>query len=617
MDPRAGSVTPDAFLVPTLDQEVIDNFNCLKNDGDFCDPRRVELEPFVQPFAYLQDADTATDRFGTPIARPVADLAAEGMPFSNAGRPHQRFNEFYPQKAYEVHVRLFPWRFHPDLAPSNLYGYSDLSPGPLYKANYGVPIVVRQYNDLYAGGDGSGFGRPETITHLHNAHTASESDGFPGDFYPGIPTQTTHVGPDGLAGDQTDPGPDGVMGTADDFVYNDDILIDAVDPGPDAILGNEDDFLTGTVGEFHDHHYPNILAGGDPNEALNTLWYHDHRGDFTAQSTYKGLVGMYLLYDEVDSGDENDPNPNALRLPSGDYDVPMVFADKSFDDSPDHQLFMDVFNTDGFLGNHVTVNGAVKPYMEVARRKYRLRLLNAGPSRFYQFVLSNGEDLVMIANDGNLLASPVPMPEGVKITPAERMDVVVDFSNTQIGDTIYLVNVMDQWHGAGPTNIILDADEGDQVIEFRITGDAADPSQVPNHLRDRTDIEAHEVERTRVFEFDNQTDGWTINGRQFDANRVDEEVPVGSTEKWILRNMAEDWEHPVHIHLEEHQLVSRNNQPPPEHEQGRKDVTAIGPGEEVVLRIRVRDWTGRYPIHCHNTVHEDHAMLIRWDVVDP
>lgn len=582
----------DAFLVPTLDQEVIDNFNCLQTTGDYCDPRRVELEPFVQTLPFLQDADTATDRFGNPVL--VDNLP--GMPFSNSGRPHQRFDDFFPDKLYEVHVRLFGWRFHPDLAPSNVYGYSDMSPGPLYKAHYGEPIVVRQYNDLDVGGDGSGFGRPETITHLHNAHTPSESDGFPGDFYPGlVPT--------------VDAGLDGVLGNEDD------IEVGAVHPGPDYIMGTDDDYLTGLTGEFHDHHYPNVLAGGDPNEALNTLWYHDHRGDFTAQNTYKGLVGMYLLFDEVDSGDETDPNPNALHLPSGDYDIPMLFADKSFDDTPEHQLFMDVFNFDGFLGNHVTVNGAVKPYLEVDRRKYRLRLLNAGPSRFYQFVLSNGEDLVMIANDGNLLQHPVDMPEGVKVTPAERMDVIVDFSDAEIGDTIYLTNVMDQWHGAGPTGIVLPEDEGDRVIEFRVTGDADDPSEVPDCLRERSTIEEDEVERTRVFEFDNQTDGWTINGRQFDANRVDEEIPAGATEKWILRNTAKDWEHPVHIHLEEHQIVSRNGEPPPVFEGARKDVTVIGPEEEVVVRIRIRDWVGRYPMHCHNTVHEDHAMLIRWDVV--
>ena len=641
----------DAFLVPTLDQEVIDNFNCLQTTGDFCDMRRVELEPFVQKMPRLKNADFAKDRFGNRIRKWNPNNWPDDMPFSNAmpeddtggqwidgeriysedrpAREHQLFDEFFPEKYYEVHVRLTPWKFHPDLAPSMVYSYSDMSPGPLYKARYGEPIVVRQYNDLNVNGDGTGFGRPETITHLHNGHTASESDGFPGDFYPG-------VGAPGSPGQLTmDPGADGQMGTADD------LEIGTQHPGADYIWGTEDDYLTGQFGQYHDHHYPNVLAGfrddprwahvvhngmeppadlGDPNEALNTLWYHDHRGDFTAQSTYKGLVGMYILYDDVDSGNEWDWDPDALRLPSGRFDVPMLFADKSFDDSPDHQLFMNIFNFDGFLGNHVTVNGAVKPFMRVRRRKYRFRMLNAGPSRFYNFKLYNattGEEvpMTMIANDGNLLPHPTDMDDGVEIAPAERMDVVVDFRQFRRGDRVYLVNAADQWHGAGPTGINLDAAESDRVVEFRVGRWRFDPSRVPNTLRERTDIEEDEIERERVFEFDNQSDGWTINGKQFDAFRVDEEVQIGSTERWILRNTAADWEHPVHIHMEEHQIVSRDGEAPGPDEAGRKDVTVIGPQEEVVVRIKIRDWTGRYPLHCHNTVHEDHAMLIRWDIV--
>ncbi len=384
--------------------------------------------------------------------------ALPGMPHSAVGRPHQRFDEFPPDKLYEMHARPFKHRFHPDLPESTIWGYglgpdidgNTFSPGPLFKARYGEPIVVRIHNDLPPEGAPDGFGIPEVITHLHNAHTASESDGFPGDFYP--------------------------------------------------------------VGEFHDHHYANILAGGDPREALNTLWYHDHRADFTAQNTYKGLVGQFWLYDEVDSGDENDPNPQALRLPSGEFDVPMIFADKTFDTTPDHQLFMDIFNFDGFLGEHVTVNGAVQPFFEVARRKYRFRILNVGPSRFYKFALSNGAQLTVIANDGNLLPHPVEVG-GVRITPAERIDIVIDFSGAAIGDVIFLVNVMDQFQGSGPTEIELPLDEAERVVQFRVNRNAPDPSRVPDNLRERPEISEDEIVRTRVFEFDRETDGWTINGK--------------------------------------------------------------------------------------------------------
>ena len=323
----------------TVDPNIIDQFNCLQQTGDFCHKLRLDLTPFIQAMPIMPDADDVVQ---------VSDLP--GMPHSAVGRPHQRFDEFEPVKLYEMYARPFQHRFHPDLPKSTIWGYGPgpdhntqaYSPGPLFKARYGEPIVVRIHNALPEQGAPDGFGIPEITTHLHNHHTASESDGFPGDFYP--------------------------------------------------------------VGEFHDHHYANILAGGDPREALATLWYHDHRADFTAQNTYKGLVGQFWLYDELDSGDENDPNPNALRLPSGEYDVPLMFADKTFDATSGHQLFMDVFNFDGFLGEQYTVNGAVRPYVEVARRKYRFRMLNTGPSRFYKFALSTGEQITVIANDGKPFA---------------------------------------------------------------------------------------------------------------------------------------------------------------------------------------------------------------------
>src|SRR5437762_2487047 len=127
-------------------------------------------------------------------------------------------------------------------------------------------------------------------------------------------------------------------------------------------------------GFFYDQHYPNVCAGfdasppaGDVRETMNTLWYHDHRFDFTAQNVYKGLAGFYLLFDEVDSGDETDPNPRALRLPSGEFDVPLMFADKVFD--ADGQVFFDFFNFDGILGDKFIVNAAIERDAAAALRR--------------------------------------------------------------------------------------------------------------------------------------------------------------------------------------------------------------------------------------------------------
>ena len=535
-----------------MDPDVLANFNCLKTVGDFCTDRHLSLRPFIQALPIPPDASRVQ----------VASLNPPPDPTT-----HQRYNDFPPEKLYEIHARPFQHQFHPDLSPSTIWGYSDMSPGPLFKEHYGHPIVVRIHNDLPLTGNG-GFGKPAITTHLHNMHTASESDGFPGDFYP--------------------------------------------------------------PGHYHDHHYAMVRAGfasgetdndddprdpgaGDRREALGTLWYHDHCVDFTSQNVYKGLFGEFWAYDQFDSGDENDPDPKAFHLPSGEYDVPLMFTDRVFDNTPAHQLFMDIFNVDGFLGDQYTVNGAVQPYFKVAARKYRFRWLNPGPSRFYQFALSNGQPFIFIANDGNLLPAPITL-QTVRITPAERMDVVIDFSQVPLGTQIDLVNIMDQINGTGPTGRMLSLAEGTPVMRFIVDRTAPDPSRVPARMRKTPVIEDDEIVASRTFKFDSTSLGWTINDKQFDFNRVDALVKQGTAEQWTLINAAKDWQHPIHIHLEEHQIISRNGAPPPAFEKGRKDVSVLLPGQTVEIRMRFRDWQGRYPIHCHNTVHEDHAMMGRWDV---
>ena len=90
----------------------------------------------------------------------------------------------------------------------------------------------------------------------------------------------------------------------------------------------------------------------------------------------------------------------------------------------------------------------------------------------------------------------------------------------------------------------------------------------------------------------------------------------GTAERWTIVNASRDWEHPIHIHLEEHQFEERDGATPPDSEQMRKDVALLRPGDSITLKMRFRDWLNEYPIHCHNTVHEDHAMMLLWEVVD-
>ncbi|RPJ85265.1 MAG: hypothetical protein EHM13_01620, partial [Acidobacteria bacterium] len=350
-----------------------------------------------------------------------------------------------PQKAYDMRVRKAKWSFHPSLGESTVFGFDGIFPGPTFIERYGEPVIVRIHNDIPR--DHVGFGVPSISSHLHNAHTASESDGNPNNYF--------------------------------------------------------------DSGEYWDNHYPNILPGTitggvtDPREALATLWYHDHRHDFTAQNVYAGLAGFYLLYDDDDCGDES--NSLGFRLPSGKYDVPMMFADKIF--RSDGEMVYNFFNTDGILGDRFTVNGKVQPYFNVTRRKYRFRLLDASPARFYAFALSDGSALYHIANDGNLFERSIPR-NVVWAGPAERQDVIIDFSKYKNGQKLYLLNLAEQTDGRKPTGDLFSLRSAPKLVEFRVKGTADDRSVLPSwdpnvvSLREQPPIDPSQVAVRRLFVFD-------------------------------------------------------------------------------------------------------------------
>ena len=503
-----------------------------------------------------------------PIKQPVASLnpAPTVTPDTAAGegrtRPHQALTLFPPQKLYQVTQKAAQVRMSPDLPAQTIWGFDGIIPGPTYIARYGEPILVRNVNSLPT--NNGGFGLPSVTTHLHNNHTPSESDGFPCDFF--------------------------------------------------------------EIGQFYDQHYPVVLAGfasdhppnGDINESLSTLWYHDHRVDFTAQNIYKGLAGFFLIFNDHDTGDET----TGFHLPSGQFDIPMMLTDKVFDSNG--QLFFDLFNLDGILGDKFLVNGKIQPFLHVHPRRYRFRWLDSGPSRFYQIFLTDLNNLSahnmfwQIATDGNLMPMPVQI-ESARIGVAERVDVIIDFSQFA-GKTIYLENRLEQQDGTGPTGDILPAGGGNLLLQIivdlpAVADNSVDPATHPQFYSLPSTTPAPRV--TRTFDFDNSNGGWTINDRFMDCNEPRFTVQQNTVEHWILINSSGGWQHPIHIHFEEFQILSINGHRPPTSplvQTGRKDVVRLEFDTTVELFFRFRDFLGRYPLHCHNTVHEDHAMMLRWDI---
>ncbi|XHF42301.1 multicopper oxidase domain-containing protein [Metapseudomonas boanensis] len=519
-----------------------------------------------------------------PVVLDPPPTEAANTAAGEAGRaPHQRFNELGVAVACELRAKERPdWLFNPAYPLQRIWGYEGnvvgaTTPGPTIFAHYGQPMVLRIHNELPQ--DHVGFGSPEIATHLHNAHVGSESDGFPGDFYSANKAGPTLASP----------------------------------------------------GEFQDHHYGNIYAGvdefqnaiGDPREALGTLFYHDHTFDFTAPNLYRGLFGFFFLFDDIDSGNERDPNPGALCLPSHPFDYPLSFSDKRFD--PNGILYWDQVNPEGVLGDKVCVNGYIEPVLQVAARKYRFRLLNAGPSRFYELYLVSPQEreqtFTYIANDGNLLPAPLLDQTKVRLGVAERADIVVDFSRYPVGTELYLVNRLT--HRPEDTRQPKDVREpGVRVLKIIVDRFPAeqDVSQVPPVLRPLRPLDPAEIASAPVrrWVFDRRNGLWAVNEQFFDPAFISARIRQGSAEVWELVNPEDGWDHPIHIHFEEGRILSKTvngqNVPIPSHEQGRKDVYVLGENMTIRVFIRFRDFLGKYPMHCHNLIHEDHAMMVRFDI---
>jgi manganese oxidase len=282
------------------------------------------------------------------------------------------------------------------------------------------------------------------------------------------------------------------------------------------------------------------------------------------------------------------------------------------------------------------VNLVYKPFFEVEARKYRFRILNASVSRFFKIALCDSSNKAVsfqqIGNDGNLLPSPVTLTEMDEQGIAERYDVVIDFSHFKVGSKLYLVNLCEHQDGKGPEADLtlaqaLSGTSGDpcvgKFLEFRVVRKPAqrDRSQVPSVLIPNPALTPSV--RTRTFEFARGGDvlPWgvkTDGGPNYNAepNRLSASPAQGPNhvETWILKNGGGGWDHPVHIHFEEGQILSRSDGPVPAWEKGRKDVYRLHPGGTVTIQMQFRDFFGTFMEHCHNTQHEDNAMLVRWDI---
>lgn len=621
------------------------------------------------------------------------------------GRPdtelfaHQRWDEMFPEYGYLLSLgQIAPnTRFHPGMeeqransvwsfgtrglgAKGNLAG-SRFGQGvpPLVKLRYGEPVVTRIYNDLPDDVTANeGFGRNEISTHFHNAHNGAESDGacnayhFPGTFY--------------------------------DYHWGTTMARRDMDPGTLPAVGGK--FLPDLKGWSSKCSGPDDKEGcktvpGDFREAQGTLWFHDHRFFFTAENVHKGNFALCNMYSGPDRGREDladvDPvsgEPINLRMPSGtflpwgniDFDVNMAVTNPAL--KQDGNLFFDIFDTDGFLGDMLLVNGAYYPVMQVLPRRYRFRFLNAAMARFIKLALAVNSSskyasgtrvpFYFIANDGNFVVKPIRLTELDEQGVAERYDIVVDFAAFSEGDEIFLVNLLQQTNGRKPDGAVsmgaaLAGVSNDPavgpILKFKVVEtlqSVDDPTKTytrtasgRNWVDKSADLSAAEWQpigskklteqipivapvRERVVEWvrssgdsrsnpggvcipecgDIQQFPWSvkINGQSahsLNANRIGILVPKpGEVEHWTYINGGGGWDHPIHLHFEEGVTINRGNQPIPDTERlVRKDVWRLRPSGTVKFQVRFGEFGGAYVNHCHNTIHEDFAMLLRYQLL--
>ncbi|MFC9497758.1 multicopper oxidase family protein [Streptomyces sp. NPDC056982] len=323
-----------------------------------------------------------------------------------------------------------------------------------------------------------------------------------------------------------------------------------------------------------------------------TLWTHDHAHHMESEHVYRGLSGLYLLGDKAE---------DALGLPSGRYEVPLILRDAQFDAAGRMVYTMD----DAENRTTILVNGAPWPYMKVEARKYRFRMLNSCNLRIFILCLNDGSQVTQIGSDGGLLPAPAATPVLV-LSPGERADFVVDFSKYAPGTQLTLQNML----GPGPTELV------GQIMRFDVGEKSPDTSRVPDVLTTLPALPKPAVERSFELRMDEPGTGDKayINGKTFDAGRVDTNIKWGDTEVWTVTNTSTTIPHNFHTHLVQFRILERDGQPVYPAEAGLKDTVLLFPGQTARLQLTFDTHKGVYPYHCHMIDHSAMGMMAQMKI---
>jgi len=492
----------------------------------------------------------------------------DALPIPPRKQPHQEHeHEIHPLR---ISMRPAQIRLHAELPPTSLWTYEGSFPGPVIDVRRGQNVVVEWKNDLQdaplpfataladdppegensaqnvpgsngaSAEDGVEDIKPWTVVHLHGAKVHPDSDGW------------------------TD----------------------------NMLMSGQSKLAT----------YPNDQAGC-------MLWYHDHGMNITRYNVFSGLAGAWIIRDE-----EDDALPRELR----EREIPLVICDRNLETDADGNLTGQLLHkieqsTREFFGPYTLVNGKIWPYLDVQARPYRFRVLNNSNSRFYSLVLLVDEEedslqqgtptndaMMQIGTEMGLLGAPVTFAadEGLTLAPAERADILIDFSRFR-GKRVRLVNIAGApFHS--PDFIIDPPGAADlekrvpfpNVMQFRVeeehTHDSFETLELPVPLSPSFVRLSHDMPHSahrwvalvedgdahmltlrellpvhddyagpviEVQDGDNGLKRFRVAAHDF-PDTVNFFVAEGATEVWKFINLSEDV-HPVHVHLVRFQAISR------------------------------------------------------------
>jgi spore coat protein A, manganese oxidase len=410
------------------------------------------------------------------------------------------------------------------------------------------------------------------------------------------------------------------------------------------------DGRTGMAFITNTYTFPNV-------QQPTALWYHDHTMGITRLNIYAGLTGFYLLRDMNDT--------IAPFLPSRENEILLNIQDRSF--YTDGSLFYDHMGANPsihpyvapeFFGNTIIVNGKVWPNLNVKPQQYRLRILNGSNARFYHIQLSNKQKFIQIGTDGGYLPQPVEL-YSLLLSPAERTDILIDFSTLAPGTTVILTNTA---NAPFPDGTPADPQTVGQIMQFKVINETVlPPKKLPPVLNSIPQLKPTKTRTLTLFELEGPNGPLkiTLDGQLW-RNPVSELPQAGTTEDWQVVNLTKDT-HPIHLHLVQFLLVSRQKlrsddylkdwkelnqttlpgtppyfakpkvppihpylqgQPiaPPSNEKGWKDTIQMNAGEVTTIRVRFTSQDGSpfpfnpsfgpgYIWHCHVLEHEDNEMM--------